>query len=691
MKTTSKRIFIALISVIVLLTAMSTVSFAEDRIPVEKIVVGLTSGSIDAPNYGSVVVHPTFEILSTVPAEAKDCYKIDDDSGWVRGYSGYLEEGDTFDEDTYRLFVYTSQKTKGAGDAYTLSNTSVYLLHNGVEQKLYNSASSAAHTFKYIDTYEVKAPSDIMPTITTTPFQGEYIIDNLIWEQMEARGSKPITWSATGLPAGVSINSTGLIVGRPKQSGVFNVKITATNSAGSVTKRFALHVKKETQKIKVNSIICDFDYNQPVKVPVDGYFVSYSDIKIISTEPAEAIESIGIHTTWYNSNGTILNYPDKFGHGEYKFSLRIGALNNYELAEDCIVYFGNTPLTVDSFSHGILSGHIMYTTVLSQKPTNLSVNGTYTFNGKYQVPNITGFDSKTMRLVDTVQKNAGTYTATVKPWHKWADGTTDEITLDWTIEPFFISTAGTVEVTQGVNKYTGYAQEVNIESVKATVGDKVYTLERGVDYVLWGDCTSWTNVGLAGGSTDRGYIIKGIGNYTGLTPNQWWTIEKGDQTFPELIIEVPITPGGKGAIIGTTTDMIYQGITMQYPLKCTAGRMELAPGKYAFQKNGNANYNAVGTWITIPEYDPSSVSTLAFNGNTITATNRSGSSATCIIALYETSGQLLDVKTFAVAAGTIVNEDIEELGITTSEDSYIRAMLWSSINGMRPIADSVQK
>ncbi|MFJ4098566.1 S8 family peptidase [Amycolatopsis japonica] len=46
-------------------------------------------------------------------------------------------------------------------------------------------------------------------------------------------GTSPYTWSATGLPAGLSIgSSTGLIAGTPTAEGVSSVKVTATDSAG---------------------------------------------------------------------------------------------------------------------------------------------------------------------------------------------------------------------------------------------------------------------------------------------------------------------------------------------------------------------------------------------------------------------------------------------------------------------------
>ena len=61
---------------------------------------------------------------------------------------------------------------------------------------------------------------------------------------LKAKGTKPITWSAEGLPSGLTINSkTGRISGKPTEYGQFSVNVTAENAAGSVTRTLPLTVK----------------------------------------------------------------------------------------------------------------------------------------------------------------------------------------------------------------------------------------------------------------------------------------------------------------------------------------------------------------------------------------------------------------------------------------------------------------
>jgi hypothetical protein len=63
-------------------------------------------------------------------------------------------------------------------------------------------------------------------------------------------GPSPITFAATGLPSGLSINpTTGLITGAPTVGGTFSVNLTATNSAGTGNATLTLTIPGATQTI----------------------------------------------------------------------------------------------------------------------------------------------------------------------------------------------------------------------------------------------------------------------------------------------------------------------------------------------------------------------------------------------------------------------------------------------------------
>lgn len=66
---------------------------------------------------------------------------------------------------------------------------------------------------------------------------------------MKAKGTKIITWSAEGLPNGLTINGKGKITGKPIVYGVFNVKVKAENGAGVTEKKLQLTVKAIAPKL----------------------------------------------------------------------------------------------------------------------------------------------------------------------------------------------------------------------------------------------------------------------------------------------------------------------------------------------------------------------------------------------------------------------------------------------------------
>jgi LruC domain-containing protein len=86
------------------------------------------------------------------------------------------------------------------------------------------------------------APAGTPPTITSsltaTATAGQAFSYNIT-----ASGTAPITYSATGIPAGLTLNpSTGLISGAPSAAGTYTIPMTATNTYGHDTKNLVLTV-----------------------------------------------------------------------------------------------------------------------------------------------------------------------------------------------------------------------------------------------------------------------------------------------------------------------------------------------------------------------------------------------------------------------------------------------------------------
>ncbi|MBQ7221748.1 MAG: putative Ig domain-containing protein [Synergistaceae bacterium] len=86
-------------------------------------------------------------------------------------------------------------------------------------------------------------------------------------QDIAVTGTQEITWSASGLPDGLSINSTyGTILGTPTKAGKFKVTVTAKNSVKSVKKSFKLKISEAGQS-RVKGNIYSFNeetYSEPV-------------------------------------------------------------------------------------------------------------------------------------------------------------------------------------------------------------------------------------------------------------------------------------------------------------------------------------------------------------------------------------------------------------------------------------------
>jgi hypothetical protein len=76
------------------------------------------------------------------------------------------------------------------------------------------------------------------PTVNNPGSQSTVVGTSVSLQLSASGGTAPYTWSATGLPAGLSISSSGLISGSPTTAGSYSVTATATDSAsktGSAT------------------------------------------------------------------------------------------------------------------------------------------------------------------------------------------------------------------------------------------------------------------------------------------------------------------------------------------------------------------------------------------------------------------------------------------------------------------------
>lgn len=95
------------------------------------------------------------------------------------------------------------------------------------------------------------APVSLPTFVSPTPSDGAVVsatVNSSVSIQTHADSTASVTYSATGLPAGVTISSgTGLISGAPSLAGDYAVTVTALNSQGPVSTAFTLRVQAQVQ------------------------------------------------------------------------------------------------------------------------------------------------------------------------------------------------------------------------------------------------------------------------------------------------------------------------------------------------------------------------------------------------------------------------------------------------------------
>ena len=152
--------------------------------------------------------------------------------------------------------------------------------------------------------------------ISTTSFKAA-TIGKKYSATLKAKGSKPITWSAEGLPEGLEISSSGKISGTPIKRGNYSVKITASNNAGDVTKNLELFVKGVAPKI--SGSLASGKLNEPYS---SGLKANFSNVTwAISGKLPDGLD-------FDKNTGKLSGTPSEVG----KFTLYITAENDGELS-----------------------------------------------------------------------------------------------------------------------------------------------------------------------------------------------------------------------------------------------------------------------------------------------------------------------------------------------------------------------
>ena len=220
-------------------------------------------------------------------------------------------------------------------------------------------------------------------------------------QTLTADGTTPIRWSVENgngvLPAGLSLNAdTGEISGTPTADGTAKFTVKAENSVGSDTKELSITITKDA----------------PAEFTIS---VTSGGNGTASASPAKAAAGTEITLTampkegyhfkeWQVMRGNVTIKDDKF------------TMPDSEVEIKAIFEEDAPPVPTDP-----------------AKP-NISVTGTYTYNGSVHTATVNGYDLATMDISGNTATDAGDYTVRVtSKTGKWADGSTDAVTAAWSI------------------------------------------------------------------------------------------------------------------------------------------------------------------------------------------------------------------------------------------------------------------
>ena len=262
----------------------STASINDGNLTVSDSVVGIyfmrlyTSGPSSLTVSGNAMVDTegkTGGIINGFP----DSFQIgaDGESGGIvfNGNSGTVYGNVTLQED---LEIGTDETLTIGKDASLTVPDGKTLTNNGT---IINNGTL---------TGEVGGSGTVTPKITTDSLSNG-TVGEFYTATLEATGNN-ITWSASGLPDGLTLNSDGTITGTPTAEGTSTVTVKAENSAGSTSKDYTLNIK-------------------PAMVPVTGLELNKNSLTLqekgsntltVTVKPADATNK---DVTWESSDTDI--------------------------------------------------------------------------------------------------------------------------------------------------------------------------------------------------------------------------------------------------------------------------------------------------------------------------------------------------------------------------------------------------
>ncbi|MDF9827029.1 autotransporter-associated beta strand protein [Ereboglobus sp. PH5-10] len=156
---------------------------------------------------------------------------------------------------------------------------------------------------------------------------------------INASGGSITSYTATGLPGGLSINTnTGKISGTPSTTGTFNVTLTVTNAAGSTTFQLTLTIDPKTALTTLVGAEAGFDMPSAAAADAAGNLyiadTGNNSIRKISANGAVTTFATGFNapaSIVIDAAGTTLYVADTGGNAIKKIGIATGAVGTLAL------------------------------------------------------------------------------------------------------------------------------------------------------------------------------------------------------------------------------------------------------------------------------------------------------------------------------------------------------------------------
>jgi LruC domain-containing protein len=247
------------------------------------------------------------------------------------------------------------------------------------------------------------------PEITSSLQIGGLVGDPLTPYQITATGTEPITYTVSGLPAGLSFNAnTATISGTPATAGTYNVELTASNTYGQDVKMLVIQITQPVDPPVITSVLTK---QATVDEPL-SYTLTATGAGPITLNATNLPDGLIFNA----ETGQITGSPSTAG----VYNITLSAANTGGTTTETLVLTVGTPPVItneltatgtagDQFSTFTVTatGSPEITIEVSNLPQNLSfdpstnqINGTPTFAGEYNVlitaTNDYGNDIKTL-------------------------------------------------------------------------------------------------------------------------------------------------------------------------------------------------------------------------------------------------------------------------------------------------------